>query len=59
VPGSRWVFPTITSISPPLITQQEINNIVRDLKLSEIQSELLASRLNGRNLLEKGFIHPI
>src|SRR5678816_208039 len=36
------------------ITQEELNDLVRDLKLSQTDSELLASRLQGWNLLEKG-----
>uniref|UniRef100_A0A6P7GL81 Uncharacterized protein LOC114333513 n=1 Tax=Diabrotica virgifera virgifera TaxID=50390 RepID=A0A6P7GL81_DIAVI len=34
--------------------QQELNDLVRDLELSKKASELLASRLNEKNLLEKG-----
>lgn len=34
--------------------QQELNDLVRDLGLSKKASELLASRLNEKNLLEKG-----
>jgi len=36
-----------TSTSPHLITQQELNNPVKDLNLSQTQSQLLASRLQG------------
>ncbi|GBN14786.1 hypothetical protein AVEN_206983-1 [Araneus ventricosus] len=36
------------------ITQAERNDLVRDLKLSQTDSELLGSRLQGWNLLEKG-----
>ena len=34
--------------------QHEINDLVLDLGLSKKASELLASRLNEKNLLEKG-----
>ncbi|GBM86163.1 hypothetical protein AVEN_48177-1 [Araneus ventricosus] len=36
------------------ITQEELNDLVRDLKLSQTASELLGSRLQCWNLLEKG-----
>ena len=42
------------STSPHFIMQQELNDLVRDLNLSQTQSEFLASRLQGWNLLEKG-----
>jgi hypothetical protein len=47
------LFPQIPT-SPHFITQQELHDLVRDLNLSQTQSELLASRLQGWNLLEKG-----
>jgi hypothetical protein len=37
--------------TPHLITQGELNDLVRDLNLSKQQSELLGSRLKGWNLL--------
>jgi hypothetical protein len=40
-------------MSPHLITQ-ELNNLVRDCRLSKTRLELLASRLQGWNVLEKG-----
>jgi hypothetical protein len=42
------------SVSPHLIAQQELNNLVRDFNLSQTQSELLPSQLQGWDLLEKG-----
>ena len=49
--------PTFTAVSssnePHLLTQGDLNDIVRDLKLSKIQAELLGSRLNGWNLLRE------
>ena len=48
-------FDTSTSsCEPHLLTQGELNNLVRDLKLSKKQAELLGSRLRGWNLLQKG-----
>ena len=37
-----------------LISQSELNDLVRDFSLSKIQAELLVSRLQGRNLLQQG-----
>ncbi|UYV60728.1 hypothetical protein LAZ67_1002045 [Cordylochernes scorpioides] len=39
---------------PHLLTQGDLNDLVRDLDLSKKQSELLGSRLKGWNLLYKG-----
>lgn len=39
---------------PHLLSQGELNDLARDLKLTIAQSELLASRLQQFNLLEKG-----
>ncbi|GBN10126.1 hypothetical protein AVEN_214036-1 [Araneus ventricosus] len=39
---------------PPLVTQPELNDLVRDLELPKSKSQLLGSRLQHRNLLEKG-----
>lgn len=39
---------------PHKINQSELNDLVRDLNLSKSQSELLASRLKGWNMLEQG-----
>src|SRR5678816_2136424 len=36
------------------ITQEELNDIIRDLKLSQTDLEWLTSRIQGWNLLEKG-----
>ena len=41
-------------MSPHLITQQELNNLVRDLNLSYTLLELLASQLQGWDVLQKG-----
>ena len=38
---------------PHLLTQGDLNDIVRDLNLSKKQAELLGSRLNGWNLLRR------
>jgi len=47
-------FETSTSSCEPyLLTQGELNGLVRDLKLSKKQAELLGSRLRGWNLLQK------
>jgi len=35
---------------PHLISQSELNDLVRELSLSKIQAELLSSRLKGRSL---------
>ena len=42
-----------SSSYPHLITQGDLNDLVRDLNLSKRQAELLGSRLNGWNLLDK------
>ena len=48
------IFETSTSsCGPHLLTQGELNDLVRDLKLSKKQAELLGSRLRGLNLLQK------
>ena len=43
-----------TESHPHLITQPELNDLVRDLNLSKHQSELLGSRLQQWNLLAHG-----
>ena len=45
------LFPLMSS---PHLIIQELNDLVRDLNLSQTQQELLASQLQGSNLLEKG-----
>ena len=46
-------FETSTSsCEPHLLTQGELNDLVRDLKLSKTQAELLGSRLKGWSLLQ-------
>ena len=41
------------SSGPHILTQEDINDLVRDLELSKAKSELLASRLQQWNLLQK------
>jgi hypothetical protein len=41
----------LSSSAQHIITQSELNDLVRDLNLTKTQSELLASRLQGWNLL--------
>ncbi|KAI5696331.1 hypothetical protein M8J76_008968 [Diaphorina citri] len=40
--------------SPQQFNQLELNDLIRDLNLSKLASELLASRLKEKNLLEEG-----
>ena len=47
-------FPEVTSAGPQRFDQPELNDLVRDLGLSKELSELLAFRLNDRNLLQDG-----
>jgi hypothetical protein len=47
-------FVPSTSSDPHLISQAELNDLVRDLGLSKSQAELLGSRLQGWNLLSAG-----
>jgi hypothetical protein len=42
-----------SSNEPRLLTQEDLNDIVRDLKLSKKQAELLCSRVKGWNLLHQ------
>ena len=42
-----------SSSEPHLLTQGDLNDIVRDLNLSKKQAELLGSRLKGWNLLRQ------
>ncbi|UYV81448.1 hypothetical protein LAZ67_20001231 [Cordylochernes scorpioides] len=54
-------FEAAASSEPHLLTQGDMNDLVRDLDLSKKQSEPLGSRLKGWNLLHKGtkihFLH--
>jgi hypothetical protein len=43
-----------TSSCEHLLTQGDLNDLLRDLKLSKKQAELLGSRLKGWNLLQNG-----
>jgi hypothetical protein len=42
-----------SSKEPRLLTQGDLNDIVRDLKLSKERAELLGSKLKGWNLLRQ------
>ena len=42
------------SSEPILFNQEELSDLISDLNLSKESSELLASRLNDRNLLQQG-----
>jgi len=42
------------SESPHKLTQNELNDLVRDLELPKIKAELLASRMNQRKILDEG-----
>ena len=44
------------SLEPKTFTQDELNDLVRDLALSKEKSELLASRLKEKNLLGKNVL---
>ena len=46
-----------SSIEPRLLTQGDLNVIVRDLNLSKTQAEILGSRLKGWNLLHQDTGH--
>ena len=50
--GSDAGFPP--SSLPQLFSQGELNDLTRDLNLSKESSELLASRLKEKNLLQPG-----
>jgi len=43
----------ISSDEPHLLTEGDLNDIVRDLNLSKKQAEILGSRLKGWNLLRQ------
>jgi len=45
-------FPELTV--PHFLSQSELNDLVRDFCISKIQVEILASCLQGRNLLQHG-----
>jgi len=47
-------FEPSMSDAPHLITQPELNDLVRDLGLSKAKAELLGSRLQGWRLLSAG-----
>ena len=42
------------STEPILFNQEELSDLIRELNISKESSELLASRLNDRNLLQQG-----
>lgn len=55
-PSSASVYqPSNTTECCPL-SQEDLNDLVRDLELSKNQAELLSSRLKERNLLKKGVL---
>jgi len=49
--GSEF-FLNVTSAEPQKITQEELSDPVRDLKLSNVKGELLSSRLQQWNILD-------
>ena len=49
----EYVYEDLSS-EPKLFNQGELNDLVRDLNLPKKSAELLASRLNEKNLLQKG-----
>jgi hypothetical protein len=46
-----WILISPKQTVPHLISQSELNDLARDLNLSKIQAELLASPLQGWNFL--------
>ncbi|GFX87925.1 uncharacterized protein TNCV_4373901 [Trichonephila clavipes] len=46
-------FEPSCSSEPHLLTQEDLKYLIRDLKLSEKQSEMFGSRIKGWNLLQK------
>ena len=53
-PSCSSVDPDFLELTlPHLISQSELNDLVRQLSLSKIQAEHLAPRLQGGNLLEQ------
>lgn len=46
-------FRDFSSDTPHMITQNDLNALIRDLNLSKDKAEILASRLKQWNLLEK------
>lgn len=52
-PSTSSVSYKSDSLAPKLYTQAELNDLVRDLELPKEKSELLASRLRDKNLLER------
>ncbi|KAI6661498.1 hypothetical protein LOD99_13371 [Oopsacas minuta] len=53
--GSEYVTED-SNLAPQTFTQGELNDLVRDLDLSKEKAELLASRLQQKNLLNKNVI---
>ena len=43
-----------TSESPNKLTQNELNDLIRDLELSKVKAELLASRIKQWKCLDEG-----
>ena len=50
--GDSFVPETVTVVKPHLITQPELNDLIRDLTLTKQQSELLTSRLGEWKFLD-------
>lgn len=50
--GSEYT-PDAKISTPQTFTQEEINDLIRDLSLSKEKSELLASRIKEKNILER------
>ncbi|KAI6661165.1 hypothetical protein LOD99_10187 [Oopsacas minuta] len=53
--SSNSDFKDTSSMPPPQrVDQLELNDLIRDLDLSKESSEVMISRLNGKNLLHPG-----
>ncbi|GFV73609.1 uncharacterized protein TNCV_1269891 [Trichonephila clavipes] len=48
-------FEPSCSSEPHLLTHEDLNDLIRDLKLFKKQSEMLSSRLKGWSLLQKEY----
>jgi hypothetical protein len=54
-PSCSNVHPDLPELTVPyLISQSKLNDLVRYLNISKIQTDLLVSYLQGRNLLQQG-----
>lgn len=52
-PGDANYTPDEDKSSPQTFSQDELNDLIRDMNLSKEKAELLASRLKQKNLLQK------